>query len=133
MLFKKNHKVLFKKKHCLSNYNHCNFDFLVISKECSIFTQSQFNSIQKEFGKVLKRDKKNCLFFFIRPYFYLTSKPSESRMGGGKGNLDEKVFYVKKGQAIYGLKNLPVRIVLDLVSQISYKLPVKVSLIRLKY
>lgn len=132
MTFKKYHKSILKKKIYLKNYNFLNFDFILVSKESSIYTMDQYESVQKNILKIIKRNR-SFLVNFIKPYFFLTSKPSESRMGGGKGNLDQKIFYVKKGQILMGLKNISPIIILDLFSQISYKLPFKVSLIKLKY
>jgi ribosomal protein L16/L10AE len=132
MKFKKYHKSLYKKNTYLKNYNFSNFDYIVIVKESSIYTNDQFLSIQKDILKIVKLNK-SFLFNFIKPYFFLTSKPSESRMGGGKGNLDMKVCFVKKGQVLLGLRNIPLFSILDLFSQICYKLPFKISLIKLKY
>lgn len=132
MKFKKYHKSLFQKNSYSKNYNFLNFDYILVTKEASLYTNDQYSSIQKDILKVVKVNK-SYLFNFIKPYFFLTSKPSESRMGGGKGNLDKKVCFIKKGQVLLGLRNIPLFDILDLFSRISYKLPFKVSLIKLKY
>lgn len=132
MSFKKYHKSLFKKKVYLKNYNYYYFDFIIISRESSIFTFNQYVCLQKIILKVIKQNNSFC-FNFVKPYFFLTKKASESRMGGGKGNLEQKIFYVKKGQILYGLKSISFYSIHSLFSLVASKLAFKISLIKIHY
>ena len=134
MSFQKYHKnsFFFKDKSYNKNYNNYNFDLLLISLESKIYYLNQFDTIHKLIIKETK-NLKGFSFNFVKPYFFLTSKPSESRMGGGKGNLDKKVIFLKKGQVLYGFNNFPIFKIYNLLSIISYKVPFKLAIIRLKY
>ena len=132
MSFKKYHKGLLKKTLYNKNYNKYNFDYILVCSEYKIFNLNQYNTIQKFVSKEVKK-LKGFYFIFVKPYFFLTSKPSESRMGGGKGNLDQKIFFLKKGQVIYGIKGLSAFNVYKIFSSISYKLPFKTVIIKIKY
>jgi len=132
--FTKKHKnsFFFPNKIYKKNYNKYSFDFLLISLESKIFYLEQFNSIYKIISKETKK-RKGSFFVFIKPYFFLTSKPSESRMGGGKGNLSRKIVFLKKGQVLFGFNNFSLFRLYNLLSLISYKLPFKLAIINLKY
>lgn len=46
------------------------------------------------------------LYTLVFPDFVLTAKPNEVRMGGGKGDLGDKVCMLKKGDIIFLVTNL---------------------------
>lgn len=69
--------------------------------------------------------------FWIRvfPDKSVTKKPAETRMGGGKGDVDHWVAVIKPGRILFefiGVNEEEARIVSNLVSA---KLPIKVKLV----
>jgi ribosomal protein L16/L10AE len=103
-----------------------------VSESNFFFSEIQFNCIKKIILKFLKPFK-SSYFFNVKPYFFLTSKPSESRMGGGKGNLSFKVFNIKEGQIFLSFRGVPSLFLFNLVSKLSYKLPNKFKLVKSKF
>lgn len=56
--------------------------------------------------KVIKRiiRKKNFIIIRTLPFYYLTRKPQDVRMGRGKGNIAFKIYPVKAGSIIMEFK-----------------------------
>lgn len=108
------------------------FDFFLISESSCYFTEDQFNCMKKFITKYLKSFK-NCFFFNVKPFFFLTSKPSESRMGGGKGSLNLKIFYLRQGQIFLSFKNIPFLQLFNLINKLSFKVSHKFKLVKSKF
>lgn len=109
------------------------FDFLLVSDSLCYFSDTQFEMSRKLISKSFKKYGKDSFFFFVKPYFYLTSKPSESRMGGGKGSFSFKIFPIRKGQIFLGFKGIPILELINILNLLSTKLPFKFRLIKGKY
>jgi len=58
--------------------------------------------------KVIKRlvRKKNFIILRTLPFFYLTRKPRDVRMGRGKGNIAFKIYPIKAGSIILEFKKI---------------------------
>jgi len=72
-----------------------------------------------------KLNKKN-FYFKIFPDFFLTKKPSETRMGKGKGNISTRICYIKKNQIILKINNLKNLNTNLLLNSINEKLNIKI-------
>lgn len=57
--------------------------------------------------RAVKRSAK--LRIRLRPFLPLTTKPSEVRMGKGKGKVDDHVYPVSKGRLLFELSGVPSR------------------------
>ena len=79
-------------------------DFALVANQPAIILASHLNSIQLAIKRVLKKD--GSLFFRIFPHTPVTKKPSEVRMGKGKGNVDHYIAKVQRGSIIVEIKSI---------------------------
>jgi ribosomal protein L16/L10AE len=131
--FKKFHKSFLNKKSIiLKSYNKLPFDFILICLESKMLDLSQYNNFFRLLSKKVKPFQGE-FFFFIKPFFPLTTKPNESRMDSDKGKVNDKIFFLKKGQVFLGIKKLPLYQSYFILSALSYKLPFKSLIVKLPY
>jgi large subunit ribosomal protein L16 len=81
--------------------------------------------------KVIKRKmkKKGKLWIRIFPDTPVTSKPNESRMGKGKGNISHWVSKVKSGTVLFEVCSKSKKISKEALKSCSRKLPIKTFII----
>nr|YP_010394018.1 ribosomal protein L16 [Hyaloperonospora arabidopsidis]DAZ88026.1 TPA_asm: ribosomal protein L16 [Hyaloperonospora arabidopsidis] len=81
--------------------------------------------------KIIIRKMKRLGFLWIRvfPDIPITSKPTENRMGKGKGAFSCWVAKVKKGQILYEISGISLEIAKKVFKAGSNKLPVKTKFI----
>ncbi|MDP3983095.1 MAG: 50S ribosomal protein L16 [bacterium] len=60
----------------------------------------------------------------------ITSKPSESSMGSGKGEVVEYVSVVKPGRMLYELGGVPEQEALEALRRAAAKLPIKTRIVK---
>src|SRR5213082_962183 len=60
----------------------------------------------------------------------ITKKPAETRMGHGKGNVEEWVAVVKMGRMLYEMEGVTPEIAKKAMSLASHKLPLPTRLVR---
>lgn len=65
----------------------------------------------------------------IFPHKPVTKRPTESRMGGGKGDPDFYVAVVKPGTIIFEIADVSKDIAIEALHRASYKLPIKTRVI----
>lgn len=59
----------------------------------------------------------------------VTSKPTEVRMGKGKGSIDHWIVRIKPGKVLFEISGVPYEIAKKALSLGSYKLPIKTKVI----
>jgi large subunit ribosomal protein L16 len=74
--------------------------------------------------------KTGKLWLRIFPDKSVTKKPAETRMGGGKGDVDHWVAVVKPGRIIFEFSGVSESLANELSRQVGFKLPVKVCLVK---
>lgn len=97
--------------------------------------EGRLTSRQLESGRrSIVRHMKRLGFLWIRifPSVPVTSKPSEIRMGKGKGSVNYWVSKVKKGQIIYEISGVSYENSIKALRSGSTKLPVKTTIIEKK-
>lgn len=88
---------------------------------------------QLEAGRVaIVRTVRKGLKLWIRvfPDKPITKKPLETRMGKGKGNVEEYVAVVKRGKMIYEVTNVPEELAVKALTLASQKLPIPTRIVR---
>uniref|UniRef100_A0A7C4XY94 Large ribosomal subunit protein uL16 n=1 Tax=Caldisericum exile TaxID=693075 RepID=A0A7C4XY94_9BACT len=73
--------------------------------------------------------KSGKLWIRIFPDKSVTKKPAETRMGGGKGDVDHWVAVVKPGRVMFEFSGVDDETAEELARQVGHKLPVKVRLL----
>lgn len=88
---------------------------------------------QLEAGRIaIVRTVKKGVKLWIRvfPDKPITKKPLETRMGKGKGNVEEYVAVVKRGKIIYELTNVPEELAIKALTLASHKLPIPTRIVK---
>ncbi len=91
-------------------------------------TSQQIEALRVTISRSLK--KVGRLFLRIFPDKPVTKKPAETRMGKGKGNPEQWVAVVKRGRMICEVAGLDELAAKEALQQASYKLPMKVKLVK---
>lgn len=97
---------------------------------------SKLTNVQYSNGRVRVLSDFNSLCSYrmpLFPDFTDTSKPRETRMGKGKGNVSVHFFPVKKGKILFEFRNLNFRLAQKCLKLIESKLPGRAKLVSRLY
>jgi large subunit ribosomal protein L16 len=97
--------------------------------------EGRITSKQIEAGrKAIVRQMQRMGFIWIRifPHIPVTAKPSEIRMGKGKGSVSHWVARVQQGQILYEISGVPNDIAIKSLAAGAVKLPVKTKQIKIE-
>jgi large subunit ribosomal protein L16 len=97
------------------------------SLEAKVITSKQIESCINVLKKSL--GKKGRYWLKIFPHKPKTKKPPETRMGGGKGDVEEYVALVRPGTILFEIAGLDRKTLKDVFKKVSYKLPIKTKII----
>jgi large subunit ribosomal protein L16 len=86
-------------------------------------TNRQIEAGRIAMTRYVKRGGK--IWINVFPSKPVTAKPTESRMGKGKGSPSKWVAVVKPGRVIYEIAGVPIEIAREAMRLASHKLPVK--------
>lgn len=92
--------------------------------ESGVITARQIEAARQAIMR--KMDRKGKLWVRIYPYLPITAKPSEVRMGKGKGAVNHWAARVNAGQIIFEVCGVDLNIVKSAFKTGGAKLPVKV-------
>jgi len=90
-------------------------------------TAKQIEAVRRSITNFMKR--KGKIWIRIFPDFPISAKPSEVRMGKGKGNVSFWVSNVKPGKILYEIAGANPKILQNALSYASTKLPIAVKII----
>ena len=88
-----------------------------------ILTARQIESARKAIIRKIKR--KGKIWINIFPDLPVTAKPTESRMGKGKGEISHWVAKVKGGTTLFEVCGVPIHVAIEALKSGSKKLPMK--------
>lgn len=91
-----------------------------------LITARQIESARRAIIRKIKR--KGKIWICIFPDLPITSKPTESRMGKGKGSVTHWVARVRGGTTLFEICGIPNYIAIDALLSGSKKLPVKTQI-----
>jgi large subunit ribosomal protein L16 len=97
------------------------------SLEAKVITSKQIESCINVLKKSL--GKKGRYWLKIFPHKPKTKKPPETRMGGGKGDVEEYVALVRPGTILFEIAGLDRKTLKDIFKKVSYKLPIKTKIV----
>ena len=78
--------------------------------------------------RFIKRGGK--IWIRIFPDKPVTKKPAETRMGTGKGNVEEYHAVVKQGRILYEMEGVTAEVAKQAMALASHKLPLRVKMVR---
>lgn len=97
--------------------------FGLIAQESVLLTAHQIESTRQVINRYLKR--KGKIWINVFPDLPLTSKPTEVRMGKGKGAVKSWVCRVKKGKVLFEVDGVMEQRVYDAFEAAKKKLPLR--------
>ncbi|MCS6954912.1 MAG: 50S ribosomal protein L16 [Candidatus Calescibacterium sp.] len=98
-------------------------DFGIQALEPAWITANQIEAARIVISKNLKKGGK--IWIRVFPHKSVSKKPAETRMGGGKGDVDRYVAVVKPGTIMFEVTGLKEEQAFEVLRQASYKLPIK--------
>jgi large subunit ribosomal protein L16 len=90
-------------------------------------TSRQIEAARMAMTRATKRGGK--LWVRIFPDKPITKKPAETRMGKGKGSVEEWVVPVQRGRMLYEIRGVPKEIAVESLRLASHKLPVLTKIV----
>ena len=91
-------------------------------------TSRQIEAARRSITRYTKRDA--SLWIRIFPDKPITSRPTESRMGAGKGSVDYWVAVVKPGSILFEINTISEEIASNAFKLAAAKLPIKTKFIK---
>ena len=102
-------------------------EFGLICLENGLLRARQIDAARKVVVGFTKR--KGKLWIRIFPDHGVTKKPSEVKMGKGKGDVEYFVAPIKRGKMIFEVGGISEEIAKEALRRASYKLPLKVKIV----
>nr|YP_009472503.1 ribosomal protein L16 [Chlorodesmis fastigiata]ARO74200.1 ribosomal protein L16 [Chlorodesmis fastigiata] len=101
-------------------------DFILQALEPCWLTERQIEAGRRVISRITKRSGKIWIHPF--PDKPVTFRPSETRMGSGKGAPEYWVAVVKPGQILYEIKGISSKIAHKALKNASFKMPIKTKI-----
>ena len=102
-------------------------EFGLQAAECGKITARQIEAARVAMTRHVKRG--GNIWVRIFPHKPLTKKPAETRMGSGKGNVEEWAAVIKPGRIVFEMGGVPQAEAFEALRLASHKLPLKFKLI----
>ena len=103
--------------------------FKIISKEHGRFSAKQINAVYLLLRKIIK--KRGFIVARIFPHTPVTSKPTENRMGKGKGSINFWVANIKMGSPLFEIHTTAVlkRKIMESLRKVQIRIPLLTKII----
>lgn len=126
--FRKSFKYT-KKKGIVSNNNIFNFgSFGLKSLETGRISNRQIESARRAITRKMQREGR--LWIHIFPHISVTSKPTEVRMGKGKGSVSYWAALIKPGKLLFEIDGISMELAQQALRYGAGKLPIKTRFIK---
>ncbi len=102
-------------------------EFGLQAAECGRITAKQIEAARVAMTRHVKRG--GNIWVRIFPHKPITKKPAETRMGSGKGNVEEWAAMIKPGRIVFEMAGIPQNEAFEALRLASHKLPLKFKLI----
>ncbi|MBI4508547.1 MAG: 50S ribosomal protein L16 [Deltaproteobacteria bacterium] len=102
-------------------------DFALQATECGRITARQIEAARVAITRHVKRGGK--LYIRIFPDKPTTKKPAETRMGKGKGAVEEWVCVIRPGRILYELEGVDEKLAREAFHLAHHKLPVSTRVV----
>jgi len=100
----------------------------LISLSSYRLTKAQLESARRVISRQIKRIGKYRIH--VSPTVSVSAKPSEVRMGKGKGAIDHYIARIKAGQVIFSLEGVSSAIAGSVLLKASRKLPMRTDVVQ---
>jgi large subunit ribosomal protein L16 len=102
-------------------------DYGLKAIECGRLTSRQIEAGRIAMTRFIKRGGK--VWIRVYPDKPITKKPAETRMGHGKGNVEEWVAVVKPGRILYEMEGVSDEIARQAFRLASFKMPISTEVV----
>ena len=102
-------------------------DYGLQAVESGRITARQIEAARIAMTRHVKRGGKIWIRLF--PDKPITKKPAETRMGKGKGNVEEWVAVVRRGRVLYEMEGVPRQIAAEALRLAAHKLPIRTRML----
>jgi large subunit ribosomal protein L16 len=102
-------------------------DYGLMALESCWITNRQIESARRTITGYIRRGGKVWIRIF--PDKPVTSKPAETRMGGGKGSVDHWVAVVKPGRIMFELAGVREELATEALRRAAQKMPIKCKIV----
>ena len=96
-------------------------EFGLQATECGRITSKQLEASRVAMTRYVKRGGQ--IWIRVFPDKSITKKPAETRMGSGKGNVEEWAAVIKPGRIIFEMTGIPQSEAFEALRLANYKLP----------
>lgn len=103
-------------------------DFGLMALEPKLITNRQIEATRRTITRTLKRTGKTWITVF--PDVPYTKKPSETRQGNGKGNLEYYVAKVLPGKVLFEISGVPEELARKALWLAGQKLPIATKMVK---
>jgi large subunit ribosomal protein L16 len=103
-------------------------EYALKALEPAWITSRQIEAARRAIVREMKRSGQ--LWVRIFPDHPVTAKPAETRMGGGKGNVDHYVAVVKPGRILFEVSGVDERTAREALRLAAQKLPIETVFLR---
>ncbi len=102
-------------------------DYGLKATECGRLTSRQIEAGRIAMTRFIKRGGK--VWIRVYPDKPITKKPAETRMGHGKGNVEEWVAVIKPGRILYEMEGVTDEIARKAFRLASFKMPISTEVV----
>jgi large subunit ribosomal protein L16 len=102
-------------------------EFGLQAAECGRISAKQLEAARVAMTRHVKRG--GNIWVRIFPHKPITKKPAETRMGSGKGGVEEWAAVIKPGRIIFEMAGIPQNEAFEALRLAAHKLPLKFKLI----
>ncbi len=102
-------------------------NFGIKAQEATRLTARQIEAVRQTVNRQLNR--KGKLWITIFPHIPVTSKPTENRMGKGKGAIDHWVAVIRPGRVLFETDGVSYDVAKEALRLASQKLPFKTKFV----
>lgn len=102
-------------------------DFGLKAKEAAWITSRQLEAARRAIVRELRRGGQ--VWIRVYPDKPVTSKPAETRQGGGKGAVDHWVVVVKPGRILFEIGGVKEDVAKEALRLASHKLPIETQMV----
>lgn len=102
-------------------------EFALTADECGRITSKQIEASRVAMTRYVKRGGQ--IWIRVFPDKAVTKKAAETRMGSGKGSVEEWVCVIKPGRVLFEMSGIPQKEAFEALRLAKHKLPIKCKLV----
>lgn len=102
--------------------------FGLVATSCNVLTKEQIESAKNAINKKIK--KIGSIWVCVNVKFPITKKPSQVRMGKGKGGIDKYVYYTKKNEVLFEVAGVSYEKASEALIRGAVKLPCSTLIVK---